>query len=114
MIEINNIKIRTPSSFSVSIIDISNAERNEKGEMLIDRIATKIKLEIQWKSLSNDEISTLLKSVKDIYFNVNYPDPQEGTNLTKIFYVGDRTAPMYNFNSGNPKWENLKMNFIEK
>lgn len=34
--------------------------------------------------------------------------------ITKTMYVGDRTAPAYQFVNGEIKWQGLKMNFIEK
>lgn len=45
---------------------------------------------------------------------VEYPDPVEGRVLTKEFYVGTRTSPVYNWSDGEVKWEGLKMNFIER
>lgn len=114
MIEINNMLMADPSSFQVGIMDISKAERNARGEMLIDRVATKVKLELEWKQLSTENMSKLLNAVKSVYFQVKYPDPLAGRLVIKIFYVGDRTAPMYNNNSGKPIWSNLKMNFVEK
>jgi hypothetical protein len=114
MIEINNIKIPSPSSFKVGIMDISNAERNAKGEMLIDRIATKRKLDLGWSVLKADELSRILQLVNNVNFFVKYPDPMTGSIETKIFYVGDRNAPMYKFNNGNPLWNDISFNFIEK
>lgn len=115
MLKVNGVAIAAPKTFSVEINDIDGeTSRNARGDMLRDRIATKRKLNLEWPALTNSEISAILKAVKDVYFSVEYPDPEEGTNLTKTFYVGSRTAPMYNYNNGNPKWENLKMNFIEK
>ena len=114
MITINYEEIPVPSKFQVGISDISNAERNAQGQMMIDRIATKRKLELEWKSLKQAEISYLLNAVKDIFFEVTYPDPMTGNTETKLFYVGDRSVPMYNYNNGDIRWEGVKMNFVER
>jgi hypothetical protein len=114
MIDINGVTIPTPSAFQVSISDVSEAERNAKGDIMIDRIATKRKLELSWAPLSSADMSTILKAVKDIFFTVTYPDPQEGAELTKTFYVGDRTAPVLTIIDGAPMWSSLKFNLIEK
>lgn len=114
MIKINYEDMPTPSKFLVGINDISNAERNAQGEMMIDRVATKRKLEIEWKSLKPESMSTLLNAVKEIFFDVTYPDPMTGGIETKTFYVGDRSVPMYNYNNGDIRWEGVKMNFIER
>ncbi|WP_040209893.1 DUF6711 family protein, partial [Clostridium polynesiense] len=79
-------------------------------------IAVKRKLQCEWAPLDMAEISVLLKAVKDVYFNVEYPDPMEGLFITKTFYVGDRSTPALNYNkvTGKILWEGLSMNFVEK
>ena len=46
MIKINGVAMPAPSEYSVSIMDISKAERNAAGTMIIERIATKRKIEL--------------------------------------------------------------------
>lgn len=99
----------------VGIYDVSSAaDRNAQGTIVIDRVAVKRKLEMEWGALTNAQISTLLSAVTSVFFNVTYPDPQTGANKTISCYVGDRTAPVYREISGVPLWEGLKMNFIEQ
>ena len=115
MIKINGVAIATPKTFEVSISDIDGeTNRNLNGELIRDRITVKRKLSMEWGFLNSAECSILLKSVKDVFFSVNYPDPMEGDIVTKTFYVGDRTAPAYIFIDGETRWSGLKMNFIEK
>lgn len=115
MLVINGVEIATPKTFQVDINDIDGeTNRNAKGEMLRDRIATKRKLNCEWPPLSEEECSELLKAVKDIFFQVTYPDPMEGRALTKTFYVGDRNIPALAIVDGEVIWKGLKMNFIEK
>jgi hypothetical protein len=114
MIKINGVDISTPSKVSVGIYDVSkSADRNAAGDILIDRVAVKRKLECEWPALTNSAMSTLLSAVTDVFFTVTYPDPLTGTDKTITCYVGDRTAPVYKYN-GTPLWEGLRMNFIEK
>lgn len=115
MLKINGVVIATPKAFQVEINDIDGeTERNAQGDMIRDRIAVKTKINLEWGPLKNNEISTLLQSVSGVFFNVTYPDPYTGSNSTKTMYVGTRTAPMYNYNDGNPKWESLRMSLIER
>lgn len=114
MLEINNVPIPTPSTFKVGIQDISNSERNAQGDMLIDRIATKRKLELSWRELPPQELSELLILVNNPYFFVRYPDPMTGQSEIKTFYCGDRSVPMYSFVNGTPKWNDISFNFVEK
>jgi len=115
MLKVNGVVVATPSSFKVTISDLDGeSNRNAKGELIRDRVAIKRRLECEWPPLKMNEISTLLKSVKDVYFTVEYPDPMEGTFITRTFYVGDRTSPVYRIKGNEILWENLSMNFIEK
>lgn len=114
MLEINNIRILTPSEFKVGVMDISNAERTAAGEMLIDRVATKRKIDLKWKHLKVSELSKVLQLVNNVYFFVKYPDPMSGRLETRTFYVGDRNAGVYSYIDGNPVWIDISFNFIER
>ena len=115
MLVINGVEIATPKTFQVDINDIDGeTNRNAKGEMLRDRIATKRKLNCEWPPLNEYVCSELLKSVKDIFFQVTYPHPMEGRMLGKTFYVGDRNVPALAIVNGEVIWKGVKMNFIEK
>jgi len=106
--------VKTPKRLTVGIYDVSaSADRNAKGEILIDRVAVKRKVECEWGALTNNEISTILSAATDVFFTVKYPDPLSGAEKTITAYVGDRTAPVYRYDS-TALWEGLKMNLIEK
>lgn len=114
LIKINGVEIPTPSSYDVGIQDISNAERNAIGTMIIERIATKRKLELSWGVLTKEETSYLLNAVSPVFFNVEYIDPQTGGVKSGTFYCGDRTVPMITFVNGVPKYRDVKFNIIER
>ena len=112
---INGIVVQLPSSITISYSDIDGESyRNAKGELIRDRIATKTKIETKWNFLSNTELSTLLQSVKNEFFSVQYYDPYEGKVITKTMYVGDRTAPCYAQVNGKYGWKNVSFNLIQK
>lgn len=114
MLEINNVLIPSPFSMKVGIMDISNAERNAQGTMLIDRIAKKRKIDLSWRDLKGDELAELLQLIDSVYFFVKYHDPMTNRQETRTFYVGDRNLGMYTYNNGNPIWDDISFNFIEK
>ena len=114
MIKINGVAIATPKTFEVTISDLDGeSNRNANGDLIRDRIAVKRKLNCEWGPLSQNECSTLLKAVKDIFFQVTYPDPALGV-VTKTMYVGDRTSPVYSVINGVVKWSGIKFNLIER
>lgn len=114
-LQINGVTIKTPKKFfsGLNAID-GESGRNANGDMIRDYIVTKMKLELEWGPLTDSEISTILKAVMTPFFQVTYPDPLEGGQATKTFYVGDRSAPAYSWHDKLPKWEGLTMNFIER
>lgn len=114
LIKVGAIDLPTPSEFSVGIMDLSRAERNAKGELKIDRIATKRKLEMSWEYLSRTDLQTIFNAVSPIFFTVEYMDPQTNANRTGTFYCGDRTAGMIDFINGVPRYKGIKFNLIEK
>lgn len=116
MLKINGVDIATPKTYQPTISDEDGeTNRNANGYLIRDRIATKRKLEMEWGPLSQDEISTLLNAVSDVFFDITFPDPKDGI-ITKTMYVGDRSAPAYVFDEEKKeiKWKGLKMNFIEQ
>jgi hypothetical protein len=116
MLKINGTEITAPKTYQATISDIDGeTNRNANGDLLRDRIATKRKLELEWGPLSQQEISTLLQSVSDVFFEVAFLDPMDGQK-TCTMYVGDRSSPAYTYDSvsGEMRWKGLKMNFIEK
>jgi len=114
MLKVNGVAIAAPSKYEVTIQDLDGeSNRVAAGYMIRDRIAVKRKINLEWPPLSQMEISTLLNSVSSVFFTVTFPDPQQGM-ITKTMYVGDRTAPAYQYKNGEVKWSGLKMNFIEK
>lgn len=114
MIQINGISISTPSSYLVGIQDISKAERNARGDMIIERIATKRKLELSWNYLSQTDLQQLLQLVSLVFFSVNYPDPQTGTVQTGMFYCGDRSTGALDYQNGKVRWKDIKFNLVER
>ena len=114
LISIGGVDLPTPSEFSVSIADISKAERNANGTMVIERIATKRKLEIGYRYLSRTDLGSLLALIDPVTFSVTYMDPKTNANRTSIFYCGDRSIGMLDFVSSVPRYRDVKFNLIEK
>lgn len=117
ILKINNVDIATPSEFTVGVQDISKAERIANGDIKIERIATKVKLEMSWNYLTTNQLSVLLKSVRGSRANPTFPvtywDPIEAKAITKQFYVGDRTAGMHMIKYGKPVYVGVAFNLIE-
>ena len=114
MIKINGVAIATPKIYEATVSDLDGeSNRNAAGQLIRDRIAVKRKLNLEWGPLSQSEIAPILNAISGVFFTVTFPDPQLGI-ITKTMYVGDRTAPAYQYINEEVKWSGLKLNLIEK
>lgn len=114
LLTINGAAIPAPSEYTLGIQDISKAERNANGEMIIERIATKRKLDLKWNYLSAADLSTILNAVADVFFTVQYFDSKDNANKSGTFYCGDRKCGMIDFKNSVPRWKDVTFNLIEK
>jgi hypothetical protein len=113
-ITVNGVALPTPSEFSVGIYDISKAERNANGLMLIERITTKKKLSLKWAVLNNYDAKTVLKAVESTFYDVTYTDPVDNVQKTGSFYCGDRNLGMIDYINGFPRYKELSFDLIER
>lgn len=114
LITVNGVDLPTPTNFTVAVQDISKADRNANGTMIIERIATKRKLSISYSYLSKTDSSSVLNAVSSVFFTVTYQDPQTGGQRTGTFYSGDRTIGMIDFVNGVPRYKDAKFDLIER
>ena len=112
-LEVQSVNLPPPIVYNVGMMDISKAERNAQGDMVLDIIAVKTKIELEWGILTAAEVSTLFNLIKPTWFEVKYFDPETAELKTKTFYKGDRNTGAVLFQNGQPLWKGTKVNFIE-
>ena len=103
-----------PSSYQWELEDISAADagRTEDTLMHKNRIGQIVKLELAWQNVPTSTVSAVLSAFNPEYVSVRYLDAMAGGYLTKTFYVGNRTSPLYNATLG--LWSNVSFNLIER
>ena len=110
--------IPAPSTYVWKLEDISapDAGRTENGYMQKKRIGQVVGLELGWQNITTEQANVILNAFQDEYINVTYIDPQFGSGSlytnTLEFYVGNRSAPMYNATLG--LWSNVSFNLIDR
>lgn len=116
MIRVNGVAIKTPSSFSWGLQDVSDSAsgRTQDAIMHKNRIAQKRKLSLSWAMPTPTEASQILKAFNPEYVKITYPDTMSGSNETRTFYVGDRTAPVKIWTIGNKRYESISFDVIER
>lgn len=106
--------VKCPSSFVYRLQDVSAPEAGRTEDTLMQkmRIAQKVKIDLEWSGVTTAELSAILRAFNPEYISVKFLDPYANAVSTKTFYVGDRSAPMYNATEG--LWENVAFNIIER
>lgn len=105
---------KQPSQYKVSLYDVSSedAGRTEDGAMQANKIGSCIKIEMSWNILNSTTAHTLFGLFTEQYFDVEFFNPYTGANSRKTFYVGDRTAPLYN--ATLDIWQGIAFNLIQR
>lgn len=116
VLTVNGVAMPTPSAMKINIFDVSaNADRNASGNVVIDRVGTKRKLEMRWAHLTVNQLSSLLSAVGEkVFFTAGYPDPQTGGMRSMTCYCGDRSTGILRMEDGRPVWTDVEMNWIER
>ena len=106
--------VKCPSSYLWKLEDISasDAGRTEDTMMHKKRIGQLVGIELSWQNIPTSEVSDILKAFNPEYIMVCYLDAMQGIYVTSEFYVGNRSAPMYNAAKG--LWQNVSFNLIER
>lgn len=112
--KVNNVDVlvRTPASYLWKLEDVSNADsgRTEDTKMYKNREGQLVGLELSWSNIGTAEASAIIKAFNPEYVFVNYLDLLDGGFRTDEFYVGNRSAPMYNGMLG--LWSDVSFNLI--
>lgn len=116
MIKVDGVMIKTPSSFTWGLQDISqsNSGRTQDALMHKNRIAQKRKIDMVWSMPTPEETHSILEAFRPEYVNVTYYDPDDGKVVTRNFYTGDKSAPVKTWMIGKKRYESLSFNIIER
>ena len=92
LVKVGGTALPDPTELTVGVMDISKAERNANGFMMIEKIATKKKLELKYAYVTDSELKTILQALSPLFFTVEYIDPVENAVRGASFYCGDRNV----------------------
>ena len=106
--------VKCPSQYKWEQIDVSasDAGRTEDGLMHKKKIRTVDGITLEWAYPTTTELKAILAAFSAEYISITYLSPTAGDFVTKTFYVGDRSSPMYN--STRNRWENVSFKIVER
>ena len=116
MLVVDGVQVKEPSKFQWSLQDVSapDSGRTEDSVMHKNRVAQKVKLELQWTMTTPQETSDILQAFQPEYINVTYHDPLLNDYRTAEFYVGDRSTPVKFWLVDKKYYESVSFNIIER
>lgn len=111
---VDGVAIKCPSSYLWKLEDVSASDAGRTEDTVMDkmRLGQIVGLELAWNNITTEEVSTILKAFNPEYIIVEYLDAMQGKYVTSEFYVGNRSAPLYNSRKG--VWQNISFNIIER
>ena len=111
---VDGATVRSPSSYQWKLDDVSAADsgRTEDVTMYKNRVGQVVGIELSWNNITTAEASAILTAFNPEYITVEYLDPMAGGYISKVFYVGNRSAPLYNGKRG--LWSNVSFNLIAR
>ena len=105
----------TPSSYKWELEDISGkgAGRTEANvKMNKMRIGQLRAVSLTWTGLTTAEVSVVMKAFNPEYITATILDALNGGNLTSEFYVGNRTAALFDARRG--LWDGISFKIIQR
>lgn len=116
MITVDGVAMPCPSSFDWNLQDISAAESGRTDDTIMhkNRVGQKRKISLAWVAKDWNETSRILKAFNPEYVSVRYPDMMSRNYETRVFYVGDRKAPVKYWWVGRKMVEQISFDIIER
>lgn len=118
-IAVGGVTMPCPSKCEWGLQDVSASDsgrvEDPNATMYKNRIAQKVKLNLEWVAVSDADAATILTAFNPEYFDVTYHDPMANASTTKTFYCGDRNANFYWWvDNAGFTYQNITFNIIER
>ena len=116
MITVGSTVIKDPSAMTWGLQDISasDAGRGSDLKMYKGKKGQKVTYALEWWAPTPAEASAILTAFDPEYITVTIHDPKTNANITKEFYVSDRTAPYQMWTTNNKMFSKISFTIIER
>jgi hypothetical protein len=114
ILTIGGVAMPTPTELGIGVMDISKAERNAKGYLILERVTTKQKLTISYSFITAEDLTTLLNAISPLSYSVTYLNPITNSFKTYQMYCGDRNVGMMDYVNGVARYKDFTFDLIER
>ncbi len=113
--QINGTTIKTPTDLKVGVFRITKAERLASGNMAMEIIAVKRRLDLKWAIIADTDLQKIFNILESrVFHSVTYLDPQGGETATITAYVGDISQEAWQRLKGIRYWRDVSIALIEQ
>lgn len=115
MFKINGIPFKAPpgENFEIEHYNITKADRNAEGDMIMELVAKKRKFLFFYPELSGEDLDHILRLIdsNEVFFTLEYPD--NGVQKTAVVYAGPIRRKKFRTHMGW-YWKDVSFNLIER
>ena len=90
-----------------------NSGRNAAGDTFIDVINKKVKLYVNFRHTTGEEMEEFLEAIKDYVVEASFLNPQTGSFSTITAYTGTPEPEYYTIQPTHTIYKPMSLNFIE-
>ncbi len=114
MIKIAGVSVKAPADLRIGRFDLTKSGRTASGKMVMDVIATKRRVDVIWKMLTDSELEKIIDTItaNKPFFTIQYPDA--GGTKSMTCYAGDINTSLWHTKNGVRYWEEVSLAFIEQ
>ncbi len=94
-------------------VDGPNAGRALNGKMIRDRVATKIRLDVNCRPLTSEELSRVLNLIYPVTVMVRYYDPMDGVRTVEMYSNNNPASYALLKPNGTELWSGITFPLIE-
>ncbi len=101
-------------SFGAEKIWSKKTGRVANGDMKGDLIAVKLKLQVVFAPLSDEETRIVDAAISRAFFDAKFRNPRSGKMETHTMYAGTPTYPVYSYAEGMPRYVGTGVDLVEQ
>jgi len=114
MIWLDGVQIADPTKLDIGIQRISRAERTASGRMVIDVIAIKRTVNLEYNVIDGSSLATILNALESRAFHVlRYPDSQGGERTITV-HAGEISKTRWRTIAGVQFWQGVTIGLTEQ